>query len=217
MLAGCVPEYNPWPDAGGDASDAPLECMPMPADIGIFPPEFVDPASFETETGYDHRGGVGDDRGVIHHEAFVSRIRDDNTLLTFQDFLGPDRVRSPGTTYRLEDEFVDEDDGYLDCDLCVLYLIGCPYESLGGCQQVFLAVGGEVTFDQFEKADGSWSQDTIEKLAVTMTGLRLREVIIDPVSFSTRAACPTRSCPANEGEPESCLLIDSYSFSYDGS
>lgn len=206
LLAGCVPDYDPFADAQTDGTLDAVECDPLPD-----PYEQLNPWVRETETGYDHRAGVGDDRGVIHHEAFLVRRASNNTMLSFQDYLGPDRDRSPSTSYELADQFSPSHD-YLECELCVLFLQECPYESLGGCQRQFLAVAGTITFDAFEKADGDWSEDTLDALAVRMEGLRFREVVIDTDTFQSPAACPTHICTAQEDED--CFEIQAYQFDY---
>ncbi len=215
VATGCVPAYDPSRDAGEEEADAFEECEAPPASFAV-----LDPWIRESVTGYDHRGGVGDDRGTIHHEAFLVRRSTQNTMLSLQDFYGPDLDRSPGTAYSIEAEFCPSapcaDYSYLGCDLCVLYFEDCPYESMGGCSRQFLAVGGTVIFQEFEKSTSEWNQDGLDALAVRMENLVFREVLIEPTTFVTSQACDA-ACPPDVPGSGDCFTVASYSFSYDAS
>ncbi len=224
VLAACVPEYRP--DAG-TAEDAALdtECTPLPPSFATIRYASEEEAGLMTRTGYDHRAGISGDEGVIFHEAYT--IRDDEegryTMLSFQDFRGREVGGQPVDRTDVDFFLFSPGDGrnyqtYKDCSVCVLYLVGCPRESLGGCERQFMAVSGTVHFEAFEKDVDSWSQDTLGSLAVSMTDLRFREIRIDPVTFNTTIpehVCPDQRCPDGEGFPEGeCLVIDGYSFSW---
>jgi hypothetical protein len=218
LAAACVPEYRPGSDAGDDADLDAGECTPLPPGIGELAP-------VETETGYDHRAGLSslDERGVIYHVAYRTRSAGSNTMLSFQDFRGegPSRIDETVTIHRenvLADgtvEIVPIQD-YTDCTVCVLYLEDCPFESLGGCGRQFLAVQGTVRFIDFEKADGSWSQDTLDVLDVELTDLEFKEVRIDPDTYATTVpahVCPGERCTAQGVDPpEECFSIHRYRF-----
>lgn len=264
-LWGCVPDYNPQGD-GAAADGTDVECAAVPPPMESFPPSSAS-GDLEVETGYDHRGGTGDDRGVIHHEAYLDRDSGEKTIFSVQDFYADGLDRSAGATYELEDEFCDPearrcceeptwcvdaacctppgstcrsdepccdepfccedppccDDphcppghyNYVACDLCVLYLTGCPYESIGGCTRQFMAIEGTLTFEDFAKESETWNQDTLERLSLRLEGMKLEEVVIDPVTFTSSAACPAHRCPAYEDVPGDCLSISTYSFSYE--
>jgi hypothetical protein len=227
-MAACVPEYEP--DAG-TAEDAvtDVECTPLPPSFTTIRYAGEVEAGEMTETGYDHRAGISGDAGVIYHEAYTIREPDEGryTMLSFQDFRGgdPDADRTD-TTFELYDpERGRNYQAYRDCSVCVLYLVGCPHESLGACERQFMAVSGTVHFEAFEKEEDSWNQDTLQRLAVTMTDLRFREIRIDPITYNTTIpghVCPDETCPAPDPDdpddrgfdPEQCLVIDGYSFSY---
>ena len=224
-LAACVPEWKP--DAGtGEDVGSDVECTSLPPSFSTIAYEDEEEVESMTRTGYDHRAGIGTDDGVIFHEAFTVRDPEGErfTMLSFQDFRGRGEVRS-GEVFELYVEDVRNYQTYKDCSVCVLYLVGCPRESLGGCERQFMAVSGTVHFEAFEKAEDSWSQDTLEHLAVAMSDLRFREIRIDPITFNTTIpehVCPDETCPApdpedpdDDGFPaDACLVIDSYSFSY---
>jgi hypothetical protein len=220
-IAACVPEYEPDAGTVPDAV-ADVECTPLPASFTTISYASEDEAGDMTETGYDHRAGISGDAGVIYHEAYTIRDAEGGryTMLSFQDFRGgdPDADRTDATFELYDPERGRNYQTYRDCSVCVLYLVGCPYESLGACERQFMAVSGTVHFESFEKEEDSWNQDTLSSLAVTLTDLRFREIRIDPVTFNTTIpehVCPDERCPADGGFPvEQCLVIDGYSFSY---
>lgn len=220
LLVACVPEYNPEADVSLEDVLEDVECEPLPASIGVIDYPTAEEREAMTETGYDHRGGIPGtgDEGVIHHEAYLVRNPEASsyTMLSFQDFRGEGPVRSGGEEYSLFVEGERDIDSYKDCAVCVLFLMGCPRESLGGCERQFLAVRGTLYFDEFEKTD-EWTRDTLERLSVRLADLEFKEVHIDPVSYDT--AIPDHVCPGEHchrpGLPaEECFAIRSYSFSY---
>lgn len=233
-IAACVPEYEP--DAGtADDAGADVECTPLPSSFATISYASEDEAGRMTETGYDHRAGISGDDGVIFHEAYTigdpegegCSVEQPCNMLSFQDFRGREVDRAD-VEFELYDDSVGRNyQTYKDCSVCVLYLVGCPHESLGACQRQFMAVSGTVHFEAFEKEEDSWNQDTLDALAVTMTDLRFREIRIDPITFNTTIpehVCPDETCPAPDPDdpedpgfdPEQCLVIDGYSFSYTG-
>ncbi len=226
-LAACVPEYRP--DAGTEDAASDVACTPLPPSFATIRYESEEEAALMTRTGYDHRAGISTDDGVIFHEAYTIRDPEQEryTMLSFQDFRGrdPDADRTDFTFHLYDPGLGRNYQTYKDCTVCVLYLVGCPRESLGGCERQFMAVSGTVHFEEFEKAEDSWSQDTLQRLAVSMTDLRFREIRIDPVTFNTTIpehVCPDETCPAPDpddpedpGFPDAeCLVIDGYAFSY---
>jgi len=227
-IAGCVPEYVPDAGTAEDAA-SDVECTPLPPSFATISYASEDEAGEMTETGYDHRAGISGDAGVIYHEAYTIRDPEGErfTMLSFQDFRGREVDRTD-VEFKLYDDSPDVGRNYQtykDCSVCVLYLVGCPRESLGACERQFMAVSGTIHFEEFEKAEDSWSQDTLDRLAVSMTDLRFREVRIDPITFNTAIpehVCPDETCPPPDpddlldpGFPdEACLVIDDYAFSY---
>jgi hypothetical protein len=85
-----------------------------------------------------------------------------------------------------------------------------------------MAMSGTIHFKAFEKEEDSWSLDTLERLAVSMTDLKFREISIDPVTFNTTIpehVCPDETCqpiddPDDPFPEDTCLVIESYAFSY---
>ncbi len=217
LMAACVPDYHPDADSGTDWSGEATTCDPP---LPVLPDEVV---PLRTITGYDHGAGVSGDVGVIHHEAFVVDGPESFTMLSFQDFRGPDAVRAAGccviwtdpecgdpeTDPRCEDpECIPEIipvESYVDLPVAVLFLIGCPYESMGGCERQFLAVSGTATFLDFEKPDDSWHLDTLDGLGVRLDSLVLREVEIDPIGFDSVFTCANCS---------QSISLGPYEFSY---
>jgi len=198
-LVGCLPEYDPFTHAdASDDEEEQVECPAPPANV--IEELGTDPPIVETDTDYDRRGGLDDrgDQGVIHHEAYTSRIP--FSMLSFQDFRGElqsDRPvdRGAGTVVDIS-EFWDDPDAaaYLDCPVCVLWLEDCPYDSLGACEAQYLAVSGKVTFNEFVKESTGWNQDGVDVLDVTLGGpdpddwIVFRAVEIDNL-FGTMQVC----------------------------
>jgi len=228
-LLACVPEYRPDAGVDGDAG-SDVECNPLPPSFSTISYESDADTEDMTKTGYDHRAGISGDEGVIFHEAYTIRDPEEGryTMLSFQDFRGRDEPRIGVVDFELFDNSPlvgREYQEYKDCKICVLYLMDCPRESLGGCERQFMAVSGTVHFEAFDKDEDSWSQDTLNSLSVSMTDLKFREIRIDPITFDTAIpehVCPAERCPApedpeeeEEGFPdEQCLVIESYDFSY---
>jgi len=190
--------YGPGADVVSDGPDEAADCQPLPSDI----PELV---PIETVTGYDPEAGVAGDVGVIHHEAYLVRGDGRNSMLSFQDFRGPEADRTDSTMAIVTSS-------YLDCTVCVLLLLDCPHESLAGCRREFLAVRGTVTFHDFQKAADSWNVEGLEHIDVTLSDLELAEVAIDTSTYATVFACEGEHCAIDP--PEECLDVGTYSFTY---